>query len=180
MTSTTIAVDAAEATAPTEGKLAWVRGFSSFKIVLGLSIFGFFLLVAIFGPMIVTGSPLAISSDTIAPPSPEHWLGTTHTGQDVFTQMVYGTRTSMVVGLGAAILSILLSLIIGISAGFLGGLWDDALSVLANIFLVIPGLPLVILLAGYLPDAGSAHSRSCSACRSSDSSCSLRSSARCS
>ncbi len=161
MSTTTITADVtdpalAESTAPTEGKFAWIRGFSSFKIVLGLSIFAFFLLVAIFGPLIVTGSPLSTSSDTIQPPSPQHWLGTTHTGQDVFTQMVYGTRTSMVVGLGAAILSILLSLIIGISAGYLGGLWDDVLSVLANIFLVIPGLPLVILLAGYLPDAGSA------------------------
>jgi len=133
----------------------WLRGLRSGKIILGSIVFLLFVLVAIFGPMLVTTDPSAVSNDVLQPPSAEHWFGTTHTGQDLFAQMVYGTRISMFVGIISAIFATGLSLIVGLTAGYVGGIGDEVLSVLSNIFLVIPGLPLVVILAGYLPSTGS-------------------------
>jgi len=133
----------------------WMGGLRSGKIILGSVVFLFFLLVAIFGPMLVQSDPSQVSNDVLLPPSPEHWFGTTHTGQDLFAQMVYGTRVSMFVGIVAAFFGTLLSLIVGLTAGYVGGIGDELLSVLSNIFLVIPGLPLIVILAGYLPNTGS-------------------------
>lgn len=135
--------------------LDWLRGLRSAKIIVGGTVFLLFVLVAIFGPMLVTTDPSAVSTEVLLPPSPEHWLGTTHTGQDLFAQMVYGTRISLFVGVVSAFFATALSLIVGLTAGYVGGIGDELLSVLSNIFLVIPGLPLVVILAGYLPTTGS-------------------------
>jgi ABC-type dipeptide/oligopeptide/nickel transport system ATPase component/ABC-type dipeptide/oligopeptide/nickel transport system permease subunit len=135
--------------------LDWLRGLRSGKIIIGGTVFLLFVLVAIFGPMLLTKDPSAVTTEVLLPPSPEHWLGTTHTGQDLFAQMVYGTRISMFVGIVSAFFATALSLIVGLTAGYVGGIGDELLSVLSNIFLVIPGLPLVVILAGYLPSTGS-------------------------
>ncbi len=129
-------------------------GLRSGKFVSGLVIVGAFVLVAIIGPIVVKTDPSAMFSAVLQPPSSQHWLGTTQEGQDVFAEMVDGTRTSLLVGFVAAGLATLLSVVIGITAGFVGGLYDDVLGVVTNIFLVIPALPLVIVLAGYLPSKG--------------------------
>ncbi len=121
----------------------------------GFVILGVFIFVAIFGPMLVHTDPNAMSAAVLQPPSAAHPLGTTDTGQDVFAQLVDGTRVSMLVGFFAACVATVLSLLVGLSAGYLGGTADEVLSSVANIFLVIPGLPLVIVLAGYLPSKGS-------------------------
>jgi peptide/nickel transport system permease protein len=125
------------------------------KIVIGLSIVAFFVLMAVFGPMLVHTDPSAVSYDSLQAPSARHWFGTTQNGQDVFAQIVYGSRISMLVGVVAAAAATVLSILVGVTAGYLGGAWDDVLSVLSNIFLVIPTLPLVVIMAGYLPNAGS-------------------------
>jgi oligopeptide/dipeptide ABC transporter ATP-binding protein len=136
-------------------RFAWVRGVRSPKTLIGLGIVLFFALVAIFGPIFVHTDPSAISDDILLPPSAHHWLGTTHSGQDVFAQMVYGSRVSMLVGFVAAVFATILSLAIGLAAGYLGGVWDDLLSLLSNVFLVVPSLPLVVIIAGTLKSAGS-------------------------
>jgi peptide/nickel transport system permease protein len=130
------------------------RGLRSAKVRAGLIIIGVFVFIAIFGPVIYTTNPSALSSAVLQPPSAEHLLGTTQTGQDVLAQLIDGTRTSMLVGFTAAAIATLLSLLIGVTAGYLGGAPDEVLSVLANMFLVIPALPLVIVIAGYLPSKG--------------------------
>lgn len=124
------------------------------KVAVGLGIVVFFLLVAIFGPLLVRTPPYAFSSDTLVPPSSTHWLGTTQTGQDVFTQVIDGARVSMFVGFIAGILSTLISITFGLTAGYFGGTVDDILSVLINVFLVLPGLPLAIVLADFFPIKG--------------------------
>ena len=124
------------------------------KVAFGLGIVGFFVLVAILGPVIIRQSPTAFSSDVLQPPSTAHWLGTTQTGQDVFAQVVIGTRVSLAVGLGTGFLATIVSVIIGLTAGYFGGLIDDMLSLLINVFLVIPALPLAIILAAYFPFRG--------------------------
>src|SRR6266568_6817504 len=102
------------------------------KVAFGLGIVGFFVLVAILGPVIIRQSPTAFSSDVLQPPSTAHWLGTTQTGQDVFAQVVIGTRVSLAVGLGTGFLATIVSVIIGLTAGYFGGLIDDMLSLLIN------------------------------------------------
>jgi peptide/nickel transport system permease protein len=125
------------------------------KILVGLVIIGFFAVIAVIGPLIAPYDPSAIGPDVLQPPSAAHWLGTTQNGQDVLSQVLVGTRTTMVVGFLAAVAATLLSVVIGVTAGYLGGSSDDFLTALANIFLVVPALPLVIVLAGYLPNKGS-------------------------
>ena len=124
------------------------------KATLGLVILGVYLLLAIVGPWLAPFDPDARSADLLMPPSSTHWLGTTHLGQDLLSQLLVGTRGVMVVGLSAGILATILSVLIGVSAGYLGGVWDDVLSALSNVFLVIPALPLIIIVASTFVSAG--------------------------
>ena len=133
----------------------WPSGMRSRKAVAGLVILMVFALVALFGPMAIHRDPSAFSDSGLTGPSSAHWLGTTQTGQDIFTQLVYSTRVSMWVGFVSAAIATVLSLLVGLVGGYFVGIVEEGLSTLSNIFLVIPALPLVIVLAGYLPSSGS-------------------------
>lgn len=124
------------------------------KIKFGVGILAFFTLLALFGPLLVGGDPAATSGDGLLPPSAEHWLGTTQAGQDVLRQIVYGARVSMGVGVISAVIATVFAVLVGLVGGFLGGKVDEVLSAFTNIFLVLPALPLIIVLAGYLPQRG--------------------------
>ncbi|HLW03473.1 MAG TPA: ABC transporter permease [Ktedonobacterales bacterium] len=128
--------------------------FRSVKIRIGLGILGFFVLLAIFGPVFVHQDPQAFSSDVLSPPSAAHWMGTTQTGQDVFAQVIDGTRMTLLVGFAVGALATFLSVVIGLTAGYFGGVVDELISLVINVFLVIPALPLTIVLAGYIPVRG--------------------------
>ncbi len=84
------------------------------------------------------------------PPSAAHWFGTDQQNHDIFLQMVYGTRSSLALGFSIGALATLLSILIGMSAGYFGGWVDEILSLLTNIVLVIPSLPLIIVLASWV------------------------------
>jgi peptide/nickel transport system permease protein len=130
----------------------FVRGlFADPKAVIGMTILAGFLLVAIFAPLIAPGDPSRFVDRQNQPPSARHWLGTTGQGQDVFTQVVQGSRISLLVGFSVGLLITLLGLAIGMTAGYLGGLADGILNVFTNVFLIIPALPLLITLASFLP-----------------------------
>ena len=135
-------------------RLGSISALRSVKIRIGLSIIGFFVLLAIFGPLLIHYDPQAFSSDVLMPPSAAHWMGTTQTGQDIFAQVVVGTRITILVGFAVGALATFLSVVIGLTAGYFGGIVDEILSLLINIFLVIPALPLTIVLAGYIPVRG--------------------------
>ena len=124
------------------------------KALAGMIILAFFVLIAIIGPWIAPYNPSKVGPDSLQPPSPAHWLGTTNTGQDILSQLIVGTQGVMVVGLVAGILATIISVIVGVTSGFLGGLGDEVLSLISNVFLVIPALPLIIIIAGLLPSAG--------------------------
>lgn len=126
----------------------------SAKMRFGMTIVGVFLAVALVGPLLVHGDPMAFSADQLQAPSLTHWLGTTQTGQDIFTQLILGTRATLLVGFATGALATLLSVVIGLMAGYFGGVVDEVLSLLINIFLVMPALPLAIVLAGYVPIHG--------------------------
>lgn len=136
-------------------RFAWLRGLRQPRTLTGVVITIVFILLAIFGPLVAPYDPSAVSDATSAAPSLSHWLGTTQTGQDLLSQMLYGARVSMLVGVGSALVATVLSVIVGLVAGYVGGITDEALSLLANVFLVLPGLPLTVMLAAYLPKTGS-------------------------
>ncbi|MEV6106745.1 ABC transporter permease [Streptomyces sp. NPDC051940] len=119
------------------------------KTATGLGILGFFLLIAVIGPWVAPYDPSATSDALMASPSADHWFGTTQTGEDIFSQVLVGTRGVLVVGLIAGGVATVLSVLVGVTAGFLGGIADDVLSALSNVFLVIPALPLIIIIASF-------------------------------
>jgi len=120
------------------------------KATAGAALLALFVLIAIVGPWLV-GDPQALVGIPLQPPSPQHWLGTTGQGQDVLAQLVVGTRVSLAIGLAVGVAVVLVGALVGITAGFFGGRVDGLLSLLFNVFLVIPGLPLAIVIAAYLP-----------------------------
>jgi peptide/nickel transport system permease protein len=119
------------------------------KVMVGLGIIGFFVLVAICGPLVIRQDPLHYTRDLVAPPSPAHWLGTNQAGQDVFVQLVVGTRTSMAWAFLTGLIVVVISVTVGLVSGYFGGLVDDALSLVTNVFLVIPPFPLAIVAVEY-------------------------------
>ena len=129
-----------------------LRFIASWKVATGLAILGFFVLLAIIGPWIAPYDPSARSNDLMLGPSAAHWLGTTHLGQDILSQMLVGTRSVLVVGMVAGIVATLLAVLIGVTSGYLTGVVAEILSVLSNVFLVIPVLLLVIIIATILTE----------------------------
>jgi len=118
---------------------------------LGLGILAFFFLVAIFGPLVMRGNPNLITPFGNLPPSPQHLLGTTTVGQDIFRQLVDGTRLSVLIGFTCGLLTTLIAIVVGVTGGYFGGWIDELLSLVSNVFLVIPQLPLIIVLAALVP-----------------------------
>lgn len=109
----------------------------------------FFLLIALLASLLAPYSPLAYSGSPLEPPSFRHWLGTDGTGQDIFSQLIHGSRVSLLVGLGTALIGTLLGAGIGLAAGMNGRLADRFIMRSVDIFLTIPHLPLMLLLAAH-------------------------------
>jgi peptide/nickel transport system permease protein len=113
------------------------------------------VLVAIFAPLIATHDPTAFSLlDAKQSPSWHHLFGTTDQGTDIFSQVVLGTRTSLVLGALAAVIAMTLATVLGILAAYAGGWVDDAINFLTNVFLVIPTIPLLVVISAYLQNRG--------------------------
>jgi peptide/nickel transport system permease protein len=127
------------------------------KAKFGAVLFGIFVLAAIIGPMVEPYDPGFVSLNSalsLNHPSAQHLFGTTQTGQDVLSQVLTGIRLTLIVALVVGVVATILSVIFGVTAAFLGGIWDEILSLITNIFLVIPALPLLIVLLGYLSSQG--------------------------
>ena len=140
------------------GAGAWVAGIvgrlwrivrTNRKIEIGVGIVGVFLAIGLIGPLFITQDPNTYSRAILTRPSAAHWLGTTQLGQDVLSQLIVGTRSSILWGIATGIVVTALSVLIGLTSGYFGGVVDETLSLLINIFLVIPSLPLAIVLASY-------------------------------
>ncbi len=135
------------------------RVLRSPKIAVGLGLFLFFSVIAIIGPSIAPyPDPVKLVGTPWQHPSGQHWLGTTQQGQDVYSQLLIGTRSTLVISLISGIIATALSVVIGVAAGYYGGLADNFLSMLANIFLVLPALPFLIVVNSYLPSGGKSNS----------------------
>ncbi|HEX3425151.1 MAG TPA: ABC transporter permease [Acidimicrobiales bacterium] len=124
--------------------------WSNGKARIGLVILGLIILVAVFAPLLAPHSPTATTFAPYRNPNGVNWFGTTGNGQDVFSQMVYGARVSLLVGLGAGLGATLVAVTLGLISGYRPGVIDEVLSFITNLALVIPALPLMIILAAYV------------------------------
>lgn len=136
--------------------------------MVGLGMLVFFLILAVFAAQIMTilfwvseatghpwdspYGPFEVTGDGVMqPPSPKHWLGTDANQRDILSRVIYGSRVSLEIGLIAAGASMGLGTLIGLLAGFWGGWKDEVLMRITDVFLVLPWLALMIVLATVLP-----------------------------
>jgi peptide/nickel transport system permease protein len=122
---------------------------SNHKATVGVVLLAIFILIALFPGVIAHESP---TQDAYAPQlgiSTAHLLGTNHYGQDLYSQLVWGTRNVMIIAIVVGLATTALAVLIGVAAAYLGGLADSSLSVLTDVLLVIPLFPLLIVIAAY-------------------------------
>ena len=124
------------------------------KALVGVLLLLVFVVLAIFPGQIAPDDPTAQIYDPALGPSWHHLLGTTGRGEDVFSQLVWGTRLSLVIALAVGGLATALSVLIGVSAAYLGGIADGILSLLTDVILVLPIFPLIIVIAAYRRNSG--------------------------
>lgn len=124
------------------------------KAKIGAGIIGIFVLMAIFAPLIAPYEPKYIGFTPWEKPSLKHLLGVNSYGQDIFSQVVYGSRVTMVVGILAGLFTSMIGVFVGLYAGYKKGRSGDLLMRLVDVFLVIPNLAVMIVLAAFLPSMG--------------------------
>jgi peptide/nickel transport system permease protein len=145
--------------APHRGRLhmpGWLSLLlSNPKSRFGLVLVGFMVILALIAPWISVSDPTAFNIlATRQAPSWHHLFGTTDQGSDIFSQVAMGTRRSLILGASAALLATTLATTLGIFAAYSGGVVDEIVNFLTNVFLVIPTIPLLIVVSGYLKDRG--------------------------
>ncbi len=119
----------------------------------GLIILLLVIVIAVLAPLLTRYNPNQQSAASLLSPSYTHWLGTNQVGQDIWSQLLYGARTSLLVGFGVGILSLMLSILFGVSSALIGGLYDNIIMRIVDAFIVIPMIVVVILVAAYIrPD----------------------------
>lgn len=117
---------------------------------VGTAILVFFFILAVFGPVLAPYSVDPASADVTEvylKPSPDHWMGTDSRGVDIYSQLLHGARTSIIVGIFAAIIASLMGAAIGLYSGYIGGWQDEVIMRINDVILSIPWLVLMILLA---------------------------------
>jgi peptide/nickel transport system permease protein len=121
----------------------------------GLTIVGAIVFVALISPLISVSDPNGFSLTAARQaPSWHHLFGTTDQGSDIFSQVVVGARRSLLLGAAAGVLATALAAVLGITAAYCGGLIDDVINFVINVFLTIPPIPLLIVISGYLNSRG--------------------------
>lgn len=125
------------------------------KSRLGIVIVVFMVVIAAIAPLIAVAHPndfnlLAAGQG----PSWHHLFGTTDQGSDIFSQVVVGARRSLLLGAAAGALATGVAAVLGVTAAYVGGLVDDAVNFLTNVFLTIPPIPLLVVISGYLKGRG--------------------------
>ncbi|WP_196000405.1 nickel transporter permease [Clostridium sp. 1001271B_151109_B4] len=129
-----------------------LRFFNKHKQFTLFLILAFVILgIAIFAPWIATKDPyLAVMSDSLMPPGGEYILGTDKLGRDVFSRIIYGTRTSLTMTLCVVLVIFIVGTTLGILAGFFGGVIDEIIMRFSDMMVSFPGLVLAIAIAGLL------------------------------
>ncbi|WP_420114460.1 ABC transporter permease [Pseudactinotalea sp.] len=129
--------------------------WTSKKARIGIVMLAFFVFVAICAPLLTPHDPNDSSFVPVQDPSGEHWLGTNTLGFDIYTQLLYGTRLSLAIGVLGGLGVTAIALLIGMISGYAEGTWlDDVLSFITNLALVVPVLPLMMVIVAYSETRG--------------------------
>jgi peptide/nickel transport system permease protein len=114
--------------------------------LLGLAILLFFIFTAVFAPFLSPYNPYTRVDRPLRPPSNKYILGTNDIGQDIFSELIYGTRVSLTIGFLAALCTVIIGTLVGVVSGFLGGSVDEVLMRFTDVIMILPNIPLLILL----------------------------------
>jgi peptide/nickel transport system permease protein len=117
------------------------------SLIFGLGVLLFFIVVAIFAPLLEPYDPRTQTGAVYESPSSAHWLGTDDGGADMLSLVIAGARVSLIVGFAAALVAMLIGGTIGLWSGFYGGKSDTVLMRITDYVLVIPDIPLMIIVA---------------------------------
>lgn len=123
--------------------------------IIGSVLISIVLIGALMAPVLASHDPNKRVARPHVAPNAEHVLGTTRSGRDVYSQVLYGARKSLTVALSAGVIAMTLAVAIGVTSGYMGGKVDEWLNFVTNVFLVFPQLPLLIVLAAFLGQVGS-------------------------
>ncbi|MDR1868139.1 MAG: ABC transporter permease [Treponema sp.] len=121
--------------------------FKSGKFCFGFAVLAAILLLIFIYPLVNKTDPLQMSGMMFESPNESHLLGTDNFGRDVMAELVAGTKTSLLIGFFAGIVATVIGLTVGLIAGYTGGLFDNILSSLTNIFIVIPSFIVLVLVS---------------------------------
>ena len=138
------------------GTAAWRRFRGNVGAVVGLALLGVVVVIVLIGPLVLPHEPTAIDVDHVRePPSARHWLGTDDTGRDHLARLVSGGRVSLLVGFSAALSALVLGTGLGVLSGWAGGPVDLVVTRITELFMAVPSVLVVIVLAGVLgPSVG--------------------------
>ena len=151
MPVTSVPAEAAATPAPADHALARIGRAvrSNRKAAIGTAIMAVFVLISLFPGVIAHDDPELDAYKPRLGLSAAHLLGTNQYGQDLFSQLVYGTRTVMLIAIVVGLATTAIAVIVGVAAAYLGGLWDSSLGVITDVLLVIPLFPLLIVISAY-------------------------------
>lgn len=121
------------------------------KAKFGIIVFAIFGVLGIVGHFVHPYNPYSTQFHIWLAPSYSHILGTDYIGHDVFSQFLYGTGTSLYVGISVGLISVFIGTMVGLAAGYYGGILDNGLMRFVDILLIIPTFPLLVILSAYLP-----------------------------
>jgi peptide/nickel transport system permease protein len=119
---------------------------SLWRFSAGCVIVGIITMMAVAAPLVTQYDPTSSSVFFLRPPSSEHWLGTDDLGRDVLSRVIYGARASLAIGLGAAVVSILIGAPVGLMAGYFRGMVDMVIVPIIDLFVALPGLVLALII----------------------------------
>ena len=154
MAATTATIQPARPLGSQAGRRIWQAVRKNRKATAGAVLLLFFCFLGLFPGLIAHDDPTAEVYGRSLPPSGAHLFGTTAYGQDIFAQVVWGTRQVLIISLGAGLAATAIAAIIGVAAAYLGGGWDGTLNLITDVLLVIPLFPLLIVIAAYVHSSG--------------------------
>jgi len=154
MAAAAVTVPASPVTANSAARRIWRAVRKNRKATAGAILLIFFIFLGLFPGLIAHDSPTAEIYGRSMGVSSAHLLGTTAYGQDIFAQVVWGTRQVLIIAFGAGLASTAIAAIIGVTAAYLGGTWDGVLNLITDVLLVIPLFPLLIVIAAYVQNSG--------------------------
>lgn len=124
------------------------------KARFGLVLLALIVFSALFAPWLSPYDPKAGDFEASIGPSAQHWLGTTSNGQDVLSRLLCGGRVSVMVAMVSGLLSTCIAVLVGLSWGYIRSFAGELVGFIVNLFLVVPSLPLMIIIAAYLQNGG--------------------------